>query len=282
MINNSWGQGTGCFGCAPPDVGINNAITNAVTQGRNGKGSIVVFSAGNTSNRGIGQIGTVAWPAIQANVISLSSISNTGAIANYSPRGTRVDVVAPSSLYTGGVCPFSGDFVTSQMNTTSCAANGIPGDAFFTNRFGGTSAAAPQVAAIAAILLTDNSALTFTQVRDRIKLRAVSWGAAQDFGSGKVDAFRTLRDDLTGSICGRTLAIIGNNTYTTRASGGLGPYSYHWYIAYGSGSTTFYDTGNTWTTITQNFVSGDVITFKVVITDQSGSVIERTKTASAP
>jgi Subtilase family len=278
VINNSWTRNTSCFGCTPPDVVINNAITNATSSGRGGKGTVVVFSAGNVSARSQGIINGPNWPATQSNVISVSSISQYGTIADYAPRGSRIDVVAPSSNVTSGNCPNAGDLVTAQL-FTACPANAINGDVQYTNRFGGTSAAAPQVAAIAAMLLTDNPSLTWAQVRDRIKLRAVGWGSSQDFGAGKVDAYRTLRNDLSASISGRTIAQIGDNTYTANVGGGMGPYSYHWYIAYGAGSTTFYDTGNTSSSITQNFVPGDEITFQFVVSDQAGTTAVAFRTA---
>ncbi len=278
VISNSWSKNTTCFGCTPPDVAVNNAITNATSSGRGGKGAVVVFSAGNVSLRSQGVINPPNWPATQSNVISVSSISQYGLVSDYSPRGSRIVVVAPSTNVTGAGCPNPGDLATTQLYT-ACAANAINGDVQYSGRFGGTSAAAPQVAAIAALLLTDNPAMTWSQVRDRIKLRAVGWGSAQDFGTGKVDAYRTLRNDLAASISGSTIAMVGDNTYSANVSGGIGPYSFHWYIAYGEGSSTFYDTGNTSPSITQNFVEGDNITFKLIATDQAGGVVIAYRTA---
>lgn len=281
ILNNSWGKILGPFSAADP--AINAAITRAATQGRGNLGAITVIAAGNCGSRAQNDICAVGWPAQQPDVISASAISRTGEISDYATRGPRIDVVAPSSMYVpifALQCPYPTDLVSVANPARSCLSDPLISDAFYTSQFGGTSAAAPQVAAAAAMLLTDNPNLTFTQVRDRIRERAIAWGAAQDFGSGKLDAFRVLRNDLTAYIPGRSFVPVGDNTFRVSASGAVGPYSYHWYVSYGQGSTSYFDTGITETSFTQNFVPGDVINFQVVVTDPSGSVTA-TKTAFA-
>jgi subtilisin family serine protease len=285
ILSNSWGAGCDYASNSPTAVNITNAINSAATSGRGGKGAIVVFSAGNTAHRSIGQPGCVTYPATLANVIAVGAISQYGLVSDYSPQSSRIDIVAPTSptvtTASGGTlpCPLAGDQVTTSNPNRICLANTVGGDANYENNFGGTSGAAPQVAAAAAVLLTDSPTMTRVQVRDRIKLRAVPWGAAQDVGSGKLDVFRVVRSDLTAAIAGRTIVLPGNQTYTASASGGIGPYSYRWYQSYSDGSGSFFDTGNTSTTLTQNFVSGDVITFRLVASDAAGNVVQVQKTA---
>ena len=66
---------------------MDNALQNAVDNGRNGDGAVVVFSAGNTG-------GCVEYPARNPNVISVGAIDNRGNLYNYSSRGAELDLVA--------------------------------------------------------------------------------------------------------------------------------------------------------------------------------------------
>jgi len=272
ILNNSWGcirlgSNFRPVACAA-DPALDAAIANAVTRGRGGRGAVVVFSAGNEGQRQVfpSAPGGVAYPAVNTNVISVSAISRTGQIAQYAPRG-RIDVVAPSSFLTeNGPCPSVTDVVTTDNPLNQCSG---PLGPQFRQEFGGTSAAAPQVSGVAALLLTDSPNLTAAQVRDRIRSRAIGWGRSDDFGAGKLDAFRTLRAPLSVTVNGPVHAVVGDNTFTCTAAGGLGSYSYRWFIAYNEGA--FFDSGNTTTSITQNFVSGDQIEFRCDVTDPSGT-----------
>ncbi len=65
VMSNSWGGG-------PPNALVDNAITNALTMGRNGLGIVMVFATGNNN-------GGVSWPAnSNQNIISVGAISPCG------------------------------------------------------------------------------------------------------------------------------------------------------------------------------------------------------------
>ncbi len=117
---------------------IAQAIGRARTLGRGGRGSIVVFSSGNYHPGGGEpvQFNGVAFPAKVNGVITVGAITNTGTIQGYSSRGPEMNLVAPSG---GG-------------NVRTTDRPGAPGYNVgnYTNTFGGTSAACPQVAGVAA------------------------------------------------------------------------------------------------------------------------------------
>ncbi|MDR2936100.1 MAG: S8 family serine peptidase [Rikenellaceae bacterium] len=147
VINCSWGHQTALSGSY-----ITDAINNATTKGRGNKGCVVVFSSGNDL-----PFTTVKYPATLPNVIAVGAVDRTGTrsiwnssqASNYGPE---LDVVAPGTdIYTtdrqGSVGYTSGNYDPS---------------------FGGTSAAAPHVAGVAALILSEYPDLTSSEVRYRI------------------------------------------------------------------------------------------------------------------
>ncbi len=181
VISNSWGM-------PAPSTAVTTAIGNALSSGRGGKGSVVVFAAGNSSNRIFGSIGSVVYPASLSssrNVISVSSIDRYGAVANYAPNGA-IDVVTPSGQFTH-LCV--GEVVTTDRYGAPGCSDGPGGTVDFTSTFSGTSASAPQVSGVAALILSRYPSLTAAQVKTRIRSTAVGWGSATTYGTGKLDAF---------------------------------------------------------------------------------------------
>lgn len=188
VINNSWSGGSPCDA-------ITQAINRATTLGRNGLGAVVVFSVGDDSHRSQGIIAPVPWPATLPNVIAVSAIDRTGGIPDYVPQG-RIDLVAPSShLVASGVpsfCRGPGDVVTTDLTGSAGCNDGPNGALNYTSHFDGTSAAAPQVSGAAALLLSSEPSLTWSQVRDRLRDTADPWGATNTFGIGKLNIGRAL------------------------------------------------------------------------------------------
>jgi hypothetical protein len=183
VINNSWMS-------AVIHQEIDDAIQNATTLGRNGLGTIVVFASGNENSS------FISYPSNNPRVISVGAIGRTASRASFSNYGTGLDVVAPGvSIST---TDRQGAF---GYNTTA----GIGGDYTIIN---GTSFAAPQVAGIAALILSINPNLTLQQVRNIIesttdKVGGVTYtlGAGEQtgltwnnqMGYGRVNALRALQ-----------------------------------------------------------------------------------------
>ena len=149
VINASWFVGQ--------DDDIDSAIESASTNGRGGKGVVMVFAAGNDG-------GKLVYPASLAGcypVIAVGASNSWDQIKNretndheswISNAGPELTVVAP------GV-----GIVTTDLSTSPPQNGGS-----YKYDFNGTSSAAPQVSGVAALLLSTHPELTATQVRDRI------------------------------------------------------------------------------------------------------------------
>ena len=158
-----------------------------------------------------------------------------------------------------------GDVVTTDI-VGYYGCNDEPGESYdYTSSFSGTSAAAPQVAGVAALLLSREPGLTLAQVKSRLYGAAQPWGPSTRFGSGKVDAYHTLVPRLAVYIAGDVFPpSAGTYTYTARLSGAVGNYCYRWERS-SDGGGTFTDTGVTTQSIDQ-FVTSSGVVLRVTVT----------------
>ncbi|MBV9867624.1 MAG: S8 family serine peptidase [Abitibacteriaceae bacterium] len=214
VINNSWGP-VGASGVPQPlpDV-IRTSIDYAVTHGRGGKGCVITWAAGNTS-----QSSELDGFASYPSVIDVAASTNRDGHSFYSDFGPSIDVCAPSS---GGT-----------LNVTSTDRMGAVGDdpGNYTGTLAGTSFAAPQVAGTAALVLSLNPSLTYTQVRDVLEHTAdkidTSGGAYDSsghsnlYGFGRINAYRAL---LASNTTTPTITLVApqpsstiSGIYTVRA-----------------------------------------------------------------
>ena len=147
IISNSWGDQGGQYYSQMHSVILENAITDAMSLGRGGKGTLIVFASGNWAVNSP----TMDYPAtFNDNIITVGSITNVGqrSIFNASQGsgyGVKLDVVAPGS------------------NILSTLPNNATGS------LNGTSMATPHVSGICALILSVNPSLTGQQVRDIIE-----------------------------------------------------------------------------------------------------------------
>ncbi len=146
VLSNSWGGGS-------PSTTITHAINDAVTNGRSGKGCVVLFSTGNSNT-------SIAYPSTLSNVIAVGACSmcdtrktptscdgETWWGGNY---GAGLDVMAP------GV----------QIYTTDISGSAGYNAGDYKSDFNGTSSACPNAAAVIALILSVNPNLTAQQARD--------------------------------------------------------------------------------------------------------------------
>jgi hypothetical protein len=89
VINNSWGDNNQApFYPILHHAVLENAILNAIHNGRNGKGTVVVFAAGNNN--------TVMYPSnFTPEILTVSGINASGQLVSGISHGRWLDIVAP-------------------------------------------------------------------------------------------------------------------------------------------------------------------------------------------
>lgn len=146
VINNSWGDQGGYVDELHSSV-LEDAINTAIESGRNGKGMVVVFAAGNYN------IPIVDYPAsFSPDILVVGSTDSTNKRSSFSSYGTCVDVVAPGT-----------DIWSTLPNNQ-------------TGNMSGTSMAAPHVAGLAALIISVNPNLTGKEVVNTIEKTAQKIG----------------------------------------------------------------------------------------------------------
>ncbi|MDY3448294.1 S8 family serine peptidase [Riemerella anatipestifer] len=210
VLSNSWGGGS-------YSSTIVNAINNAVANGRNGKGSVVLFSFGNNNS-------TVSFPATQGNVIAVGASSMcderktpTSCDGEFwwgSNFGNSLDVVAPGvKIYTTDISGSLGYNL---------------GD--YQSDFNGTSSACPNVAGVVALILSANPNLTQQEARDILERNTDKVGGYSYFnnsnqpngtwnnemGYGRVNALKAVEDVFFNSVVlnGNSSTCNSQQTYT--------------------------------------------------------------------
>ncbi|HRZ34764.1 MAG TPA: S8 family serine peptidase [Candidatus Paceibacterota bacterium] len=165
--NHSWGNA---------DVGLlrlsaleDQGIANAVERGRQGRGVVIVRSAGNArmslsdlNDDGFGQ---------DPRAISVGAVRANGRAASYSTPGAPVLVGAFSgdegvNTPNGLVTNYLAVATTDRQGSLGYNSSGpAPDYGFQSTGFGGTSASSPQIAGLCALILAANPALTYRDVQ---------------------------------------------------------------------------------------------------------------------
>jgi serine protease len=219
IISNSWGINNSNPDLFPVIISaINYAITN---------NKLVVFSAGNTANHISGNNGYVGFPANAniTNLITVGASDRNNNQANYSPNGQTMVIVAPShSAYNIQIPGESFNIWSIDIPDARFGYNSWRDDTFddfpplgellpnsgtnftsYSGRMGGTSAAAPEIAGVLALMKSINSCLTAPQLKNILQLTAdkiggfnYNWnssllGHSIELGYGKVNAFRAVQ-----------------------------------------------------------------------------------------
>ena len=173
--NHSWGAGNGLRQQRGPTLLEQLGIQNAVTLGRNGKGTVMVRSAGN--DRPIAANANDNGYGDDPQVITVAGVIQGGRAAGYSEPGSCILVAVPGGGGDTTQGLFSLDLVGSDRGINSGIIYGgdIADYVFGIQGFSGTSASAPLVSGIAAILLSVNTNLTYRDVQQILVLSARHW-----------------------------------------------------------------------------------------------------------
>lgn len=195
IISNSWGDQGGAYYSNLQSAALENAITNALTLGRGGLGTLVVFAAGNWSP-------AMDYPGTFHNdITTVGSITSSGARSSFSGYGTKLDVVAPGS---------------SVLST-------LPGNS--TGYKNGTSMATPHASGTLALILSVNPCLTGAQARDILESTCqkitVSYGTtagrpngtwSTQMGYGLIDAYAAVQQAQSSAASSYDLYVKDSST----------------------------------------------------------------------
>lgn len=150
VLSNSWGGGL-------PSTHITEAIREAKKIGRNGKGCVICFAAGNSN-------GAVSYPGNLPEVITVAACNEYGERKGVNSRdgetwwgsnyGPEIDVCAPG---------------VHIITTDIAGTRGYSSNADYYEKFNGTSAATPHVAGVAALILSVNPSLTAAEVENILR-----------------------------------------------------------------------------------------------------------------
>jgi kexin len=165
IVNNSWGAldsqgGKGSYHSADP--AWREAMAVALAQGRQGRGMVVVFAAGNggldeDSNRD----GYVNHPG----VLAVGAVDHRGRPSSYAEPGANVLISAPSMSLLRRTDAGADIWTTDIAGPRGLAAGTTPENADYAAFVGGSSASAPMVSGVVALMLEANPSLTWRDVR---------------------------------------------------------------------------------------------------------------------
>ena len=202
IFNNSWASQY--FSRQPLAL---DALQSGFAEGRDGLGNHFVFAAGNDGSSG-GDV-NFNYLATSRQTITVGAVDNKGKYSEYSTPGASLLVSAFSS----------NEDNKKGIDTTDLKGNPGYVGGKYNDSFGGTSAAAPQVAGVTALMLEANPELSGRDVqyifvetadRDRINDTAAGWTEGPDdgprhshkYGFGLVDAMAAVEAAETWQTVG--------------------------------------------------------------------------------
>ncbi len=188
VLSNSWGL-------YYPSQIIYSAILDVTEKdgiGRDGKGCVVCFAAGNWEDGG-----PVDYPAARSEVIAVGATDHNDVVWYYSASGPELDIAAPSGgtiedyWWDGKALLWTTDITGKYGYSIYNLNSEDPNFWDYSNTMSGTSGACPIVAGTAALVLSVDPNLTNIEVR-RILLDTAAdlgeQGTDEYYGFGRVDA----------------------------------------------------------------------------------------------
>lgn len=197
IITCSWGTTESTFSLGSVKEA---AIARAAKDGRNGKGCIILFAAGNDD------LDYVNFYAAHPDVIAVGASTSKDEYAPYSNRGRQVSVCAPSN----GDWPIIAARAWWDKGMTEYSGNqkfwydGRSRGQYY-KHFGGTSSSTPLVAGICALILSANPDLTAKEVKQILQQTADKIGNPAEYdakghsvkyGYGRVNADKAVAEAI--------------------------------------------------------------------------------------
>lgn len=163
ISNNSWGATDETGKLSDASSAWMNAINEGITNGRNGKGIVYVWAAGNGADDDT-ELDRSDYDG-QANyygVMSICATNDQGEKAYYSESGSNLWVCAPSN---GGVNGLTTTDLMEENGYNNSGSLNELSDTNYTKTFGGTSGATPIVSGVVALMLKKDSNLSWRDVK---------------------------------------------------------------------------------------------------------------------
>jgi subtilisin family serine protease len=174
------------------------AMDYAVSYGRNGKGCVITFAAGN-GNEDISFDGYASYH----KVVAVAACNDTNKRSVYSDYGSNVWCAFPSNDRGSTILHHPKPLTTGIYTTDRRNIEGYNPGGDYTGDFGGTSSACPGVAGTVALMLSANPDLTLQQVKDIIRETSEKidkekgeydeQGHSKFYGYGKVNAEKAVK-----------------------------------------------------------------------------------------
>lgn len=196
IINNSWGS-------SDPGLGENEVLElteeeeelykDLATNGNRGKGVLIVFASGNSGAKNMNN----APEARSPYTLAVGATDSTDQRSSYSVYGDELDLVAPGGGTKAIITTDRNDIVKRNGGRRRVKVRGYAKGEVATS-FHGTSAAAPVVSGVAALIWSLNPSFAANQVRDLLtdtanksiaeRYKFSSNGKNSEIGYGRVDA----------------------------------------------------------------------------------------------
>jgi len=149
-----------------PISDLMNATFDRLTDdGRGGRGTLLFFSAGNANS----EFAELRPWANHPRTFGIAASNENDRKASYSNFGDGIDFCAPSNDEEAGLRGIVTTYVPGQGELAGHTGGGDD----YTDSFGGTSSATPLTAGVAALLLSMDPNLTWSEVRDIFRNTAV-------------------------------------------------------------------------------------------------------------
>ena len=194
------------------------ALDYAVTRGREGKGCLVLFAAGN-GNESVDNDGYASY----GGVLAVAASNDRSVRSVYSDFGDAVFCAFPSNDFEFPEEDRPAPLTPGIWTTDRTGRTGYSDDDY-TNSFGGTSSACPGAAGVAALVLSCDPSLTRDEVKDVLRRSCEQidpedgeydeQGHSHLYGHGRLDAESAVR-----SVGGQTRRVHGRRVHGRRVHG---------------------------------------------------------------